>query len=152
MENKNDIGKAINDKLSSLDKTPKEQVWSGINYELQKKKKRRIGLFFFWGKTLGLLLISAIACLYIYNQSGGFSLGSPNNIKEIIKVKGGTVKTNTKGSDDIDSKNKSNEINISNISIDSENATESNNSINNKKNISGKTTANKAKQKKKTGF
>ena len=40
MENRKDIGKALSDKLSSLDVEPKEKVWIGINEELQKKKKR----------------------------------------------------------------------------------------------------------------
>ncbi|MGC4040384.1 MAG: hypothetical protein QM710_06265 [Flavobacterium sp.] len=74
MENKKDIGKAINDKLASLDKAPREQVWSGISYELQKKKKRRIGFFLFWGKITAVLLIGAMAGLFIYYQNGDFNL------------------------------------------------------------------------------
>lgn len=145
MENKKDIGKAISDKLNSLDKTPKEQVWSGISYELQKKKKRRVGFFFFWGKALGLLLFGAIAGLYIYHQNGGFTSSSPSNSKEIINENSSNGKNFTNGSNDENSKINSDETNInSSISIDDENAIGNNNRINNKNNISGKATANKA--------
>ena len=144
MENKKDIGKAISDKLNSLDKTPKEQVWSGINYELQKKKKRRIGFFFFWGKTLGLLLVGTMAGLYIYHQNGGFTLGSPSNSKETINVNNSNGKTVINGSGNENSKNKNNENNIkSSTSIDDKNATGSKNNINNKNNINEKITADK---------
>ncbi|WP_333599448.1 outer membrane beta-barrel protein [Flavobacterium sp.] len=69
MENKKDIGRAFSDKLNSLDKTPRENVWNGISYELQKKKKRRIAFFFFWTKTIGLLLAGAIAAFYVYHAT-----------------------------------------------------------------------------------
>ncbi len=81
MENRKDIGKAINDRLSSLDKTPREQVWVGINEELQKKKKRRFAFFFFWTRVIGLLLVGAIATIYVY-QNDSFNLVSPNSPKE----------------------------------------------------------------------
>lgn len=144
MENKKDIGKAISDKLSSLDKTPKEQVWSGINYELQKEKKRRTGFFFFWGKAIGLLFIGAIAGLYIYHQNGAFTLDSLTNSKETINVNNNKRKTVTKSSDVENSKNESNENNInrSNSNAD-ENAIGSKNNINNKNNINEETIADK---------
>ncbi|WP_284651476.1 hypothetical protein [Flavobacterium terrisoli] len=100
MENKKDIGKAISDKLSSLDKTPRENVWSGISYELQKKKKRRFAFFFFWTKAIGLLLIGAIAAWYVYDQNGGFDSALPNNSKESIIVNGNDGYTNTEKSGD----------------------------------------------------
>ncbi|MDN3676227.1 hypothetical protein QWY90_02760 [Flavobacterium paronense] len=144
MENRKDIGKAISDKLNSLDKTPKEQVWSGINYELQKEKKRRIGFFFFWGKMLGLLLIVSIAGLYIYNQNGGFTSNSPRNSKESSNENSSNGKTYTADSDDENSKIIRSENNIkSDASIDDENATESKNSINNKNTINEKNAADK---------
>lgn len=99
MENKKDIGKAISEKLSTLDKTPRENVWSGINYELQKKKKRRIALFFFWTKTLGLLLIGVIGALYVYTQKNDFDTVSPNNSKEskIVNSDNNNTTTNQSG-------------------------------------------------------
>lgn len=143
MENRKDIGKAINDKLSLLDKTPTEQVWIGINEELQKKKKRRIGFFFFWGKALGLLLICAIAGLYIYHQNDGFNFSSPSNSKQNINLNGINKEVNTNYSVVENSKIKSNESNItSSVSIDDKNATESKNHINGKNNINEKNDAN----------
>jgi hypothetical protein len=84
MENKKDIGKAISKKLDSLDKAPGEQVWSGISYELQKRKKRRGAFFFFWTKALGLLAAGIIASIYFYNQNVGFHLFE--NSKDSITI------------------------------------------------------------------
>lgn len=144
MENKKDIGKAISEKLNSLDITPKEQVWIGINYELQKEKKRRIGFFLFWRKTVGLLLAVAIVCLFIYNQKGGFTLRSTSNSKKTINVVSSNGKTMTNGLNDENSKNKISEINIdSRISVDNKNATESKNYITNENNIDRKNVTDK---------
>ncbi|MES2748516.1 MAG: hypothetical protein V4648_09050 [Bacteroidota bacterium] len=95
MENKKDIGKAISDKLSSLDKTPREQVWSGISYELQKKKKRRAGFFFFWIKTLGILLIGAMVVFFVYNQNSGFNRNPSDDAKDAIIINSANGETIT---------------------------------------------------------
>ncbi|MES2411658.1 MAG: hypothetical protein V4535_09480 [Bacteroidota bacterium] len=87
MENRKDIGKAINDKLNSLDKSPKEQVWVGINEELQKKKKRRVAFYFFWTKVIGLLLIGTFATFYVY-QNDGFDSDATTKSKESTIVNG----------------------------------------------------------------
>lgn len=110
MENKKDIGKAISDKLASLDKSPKEQVWSGINAELQKKKRKRIGFFFFWGSTLALLIAGTIAAFYIYSQYNGSDAVAPINPKDTITVNGAngetiTITISPKSSNDSGSKN-----------------------------------------------
>lgn len=69
MENRKDIGKAISEKLESLDKTPNERVWIGINEEIQKKKKKkRFAFFFFWTKTLGLFFAGSLIALYIFTN------------------------------------------------------------------------------------
>jgi hypothetical protein len=86
MENKKDIGKAINDKLNPLEKTPRKQVWSGISYELQKKKKRKGAFFFFWTKTIGLTLVGIIAAAYFYTWNDGSNLFSPDNPKDSITI------------------------------------------------------------------
>ena len=127
MENRKDIGKAISDKLNSLDKTPKEEVWSGINYKLQKKKKRRIGFISYWGKMLGLLLIVSIVGLYIYNQNGDFTSNSPSNSKKIINGNSSNEKTIIDGSDDENSKIKRSEDKIKSAT--------SNNNVNGAENI-----------------
>ena len=87
MENRKDIGKIISEKLDSLDKTPNEKVWIGINEELQqKKKKRRLAFFFFWTKTLGVFFIGAVIAFFIYHQNDGFDFGLPNNSKDKIII------------------------------------------------------------------
>ena len=86
MGNRKDIGKAFADKLSSLERTPRENVWNGISYELQKKKKRRIAFFFFWSKTIGLLLVGAIAAVYVYRQNGSVNNGTTINTPETTIV------------------------------------------------------------------
>ncbi len=67
MENRKDIGKIFADKLSSLEKTPKDNVWNGIKHELEKKKKRRVVPILFWTKTIGVLLLGALTIFCIYN-------------------------------------------------------------------------------------
>jgi hypothetical protein len=85
MENRKDIGKAISEKLESLDKTPNERVWIGINEEIQKKKKKkRFAFFFFWTKTLGLFFAGSLIALYIFTQNDRFDFSSPNNQKDRI--------------------------------------------------------------------
>lgn len=153
MENKKDIGKAISEKLNSLDKTPRENVWNGISYELQKKKKRRFVFFFFWTKTIGLLLIGAVAAWYVYDQNGGSDSVSPNGAKESIIVNSNgensnkentytnaiqSVENNTNeavGENDSDSKNSLE----GKYSVDKNNANTNSNSVKGKnKNASGK--------------
>jgi hypothetical protein len=142
MENKKDIGKAISDKLNSLDKTPREQVWSGISYELQKKKKRRIAFFFFWGKTVGLLLIGAIAALYIYDKSTGHNFLSPGNSKETITVNDKNASNNDRinGNDSTieNSAVKNNATSTNNAMSTEENNTADENEFKNKNNIGNK--------------
>jgi hypothetical protein len=127
MENKKDIGKVISDKLNSLEKTPRENVWNGISYELQKKKKRRIGFFFFWTKTIGLLLVGAVAAWYVYNQNDGFNTLSPKDSKESIIEQGKDRKTITN-----DSNPGNTEIHNAQSNLNNEIATEDANSTENK--------------------
>jgi hypothetical protein len=138
MENRKDIGKAINDKLNSLDKTPREQVWIGINEELQKKKKRRFAFFFLWTKAIGLLLVGAIAAFYVYRQNDGFGFGTPKDPNNSIIVNESNdningsdknkMRDNTGVESPVGNDNKSS-IN-SGIAADDENSAEGNNSIN----------------------
>ena len=99
MANRKDIGKAFADKLSTLEKTPRENVWSGISYELQKKKKRRIAFFFFWSKTIGLLLVGAIAAIYVYRQNGSVNSGTIINTPKTTVVNKTIDSQNTIGTD-----------------------------------------------------
>ena len=45
MENRNEIGKMFKDKLELLDKKPSEKLWTSIETDLNKKRKRRV---LFW--------------------------------------------------------------------------------------------------------
>jgi hypothetical protein len=156
MENKKDIGKAISEKLSSLDKTPKEQVWSGISYELQKKKKRRGAFFFFWGKTIGFVLIGAIATLYIYDQANDLNMFSPENSKDTITVNetnntNNNVKNSSADSDKENSKTENKETGTNRgIATDgnraiNQNSTTDKNSAANKNNTTGGKEINRGK-------
>lgn len=86
MENRKDIGKAISEKLSTLDKTPGNQVWSGISYELEKKKKRRIGFFFFWAKIIALIIVGCLAGLFVFDHYTGANWFPTNKSKGTITV------------------------------------------------------------------
>lgn len=65
MEHKKDIGKAIRDKLDAFDKSPGDHLWSAIESDLPKKKKRRILPFWFF-------LITAMV-IGLWMWSGGDS-------------------------------------------------------------------------------
>jgi opacity protein-like surface antigen len=150
MENKKDIGKAISDKLSSLDKSPREQVWSGISYELQKKKKRRSAFFFFWGKTTGFVLIGAMVALYIYNQANNINMFSPENSKDTVTVNdtnntNNNVKKSTADSNKENSKTKNIQTGTNNViakdgisTIDENSAFDENGIINKNSGTAGK--------------
>lgn len=161
MENRKDIGKAINEKLSSLDKTPRDQVWSGISYELEKKKKRRFGFFFFWTKMIGLVIVASIATLYVYdhyyNGSAWFPSQTPKGRITIDSVNGEsvTISPNNKNAsinaNEINAKtNQSNGLNDNSTTVnnnsntnsgkDANNAIETNSRKNNE--INGKNKAN----------
>ena len=146
MENKKDIGKAISEKLSTLDKTPRENVWSGISYELQKKKKRRIAFFFFWTKAIGLLLVGVIAALYVYNQNDGFDTLLPKDSNESIIVNDDGGKTNSSHSGEENTEiNDANSGSKKSVAIGEDNNGENGNSFENnskhKSNLkNGKTT------------
>ncbi|MDI9257835.1 outer membrane beta-barrel protein [Flavobacterium sedimenticola] len=85
MNNKKDIGKIFNEKLRALEKSPSDNVWNNISIELQKKRKRRIGFFFFWTKIIGFFIFGALTIWYVYRyQSNNSSF--PNRSKENITV------------------------------------------------------------------
>lgn len=68
MENRKDIGNAFNEKLSTLDKSPREQVWIGIQEELDKKKKRRGFIFWFILSAIIIGTITSFAYLYDFRS------------------------------------------------------------------------------------
>lgn len=66
MEHNKDIGKAIREKLESLDRTPHNDLWQSIEADLPKKRKRRI--LPFW-----LMFVSiAVIALLLYVVTDGF--------------------------------------------------------------------------------
>jgi len=64
MENRTEIGKAFKDKLTNLDKTPSDFVWTKIEKDLNKKKRRRV---LFW-LIPSLLLVGFLSTVAIINQ------------------------------------------------------------------------------------
>jgi len=69
MENRKDIGNAFSDKLSTLDRSPREQVWIGIQEELDKKKKRRA--FIFWFFLTAIAIGTIVTSVYLYDFKSG---------------------------------------------------------------------------------
>ena len=63
MENRTEIGKAIKNKLSDLDKNPSDFVWSKIETDLNKKRNRRI---LFWSIP-SMVVIALLSSLLYYN-------------------------------------------------------------------------------------
>ena len=128
MENKKDVGKAINEKLSALKQTPNEKVWQNIQHELQKKKKRRIAFFFFWGGTIGLLFFGTISAYCLYNQNSVPKDFPHHNTTDI------TVVDFQKNSSDKDNLTNKNNHNLKNENPDNtEKSTRIGNSSNNEK-------------------
>lgn len=77
MENRKDIGKAFNEKLSSLDKQPNKQIWQNIHSQLIKKKRKKLIFFVIsWDiLTVSFLGLMAMYCL----------LPPHNDAKDLLK-------------------------------------------------------------------
>lgn len=74
METKKDIGAAIKHRLDTFKDSPDYTVWSNIEAQLKKKKKRR--LLIFWLSRVG----TAVVLLLIWQ------LNTPNNITEKLHI------------------------------------------------------------------
>lgn len=68
MENKTEIGKAIKDKLIHLDQAPRDFVWSKIEEDLNKKRRRRF-LIWFIPSILLMGLLSTVAVINNKDQN-----------------------------------------------------------------------------------
>lgn len=108
MENRKDIGKAFNEKLNVLDKAPSEKVWSNIHQELEKKKKRRIGFFFFWTGAMVLFLLGTFGTYCFFNQNSN-SKDLPNHNANDVTVVG--VQKNSSNTDNLTIGNNQNQVN-----------------------------------------
>lgn len=64
METKTKLGTVINEKLNSIEHIPAEHVWKNIALELDKKKQRRIALFWLWSTPLLTVLVLFLLALY----------------------------------------------------------------------------------------
>lgn len=82
MGNKLEIGKAVCEKINSLDKIPNNRVWEGIEMELNKKKKRRIAFLWIWFAPL--FLIGTTILFFTYNENN--SENSTDKNKPIIDL------------------------------------------------------------------
>jgi len=47
MANKQDIGSVFKEKLSGKEKLPDHKVWAGINADMEKRRKKKIGFYYF---------------------------------------------------------------------------------------------------------
>ena len=68
MESKTEIGKAIKDKLIHLDEAPRDFVWSKIEDDLNKKRRRRF-LIWFIPSILLMGVLSTIGVIYNQNKN-----------------------------------------------------------------------------------
>lgn len=66
MENRKDIGNAFRSKLNTLNRTPREQVWIGIQEELDQKKKRKG--FIFWMLFASIAIGTITFFVYPYDS------------------------------------------------------------------------------------
>lgn len=92
MGNNKDIGIAINNKLQSLDKSPSDALWMAIEQDLNKKRKRRIAIFFFWTKIMGIMLLVISFGFYTYynqneNKSSSKKLPNQSISNDTAKIK-----------------------------------------------------------------
>ena len=124
MENRNEIGKVFKEKLSHLDKSPSDALWTSIKKDLDKKKKRR---FLFW--IFPSLLLLGVATTLIISLSDSDSKTNTN----LDKKSSTTLKNNS--SDEVSnattsSKNESTSTNQistnSNLESDSKSNSKSN--------------------------
>ncbi|MDG5490119.1 PorT family protein [Psychroserpens sp. SPM9] len=60
METKKDFGAAVKQKLESYKDRPDDLVWTHIEAQLKKKKKRRGFIIWFFGAGLGILLVTLL--------------------------------------------------------------------------------------------
>ena len=86
MENNNEIGKAIKDKLMNLDKTPRDFVWSRIEKNLDKKKRKR---FLLW-------LIPSVLLIGVLSTVGIINYNNQNKISN-VKISNDLSKSTTIG-------------------------------------------------------
>jgi hypothetical protein len=66
----------INNELSTHKITPRQGVWSGIEAELDRRKNKRIGAFYWISASVALLLIFAVSAFYLEHSK------SDNNLAE----------------------------------------------------------------------
>lgn len=72
MESKKDIGRYFRENLENLDHSPAAKVWEGIEAELnEKKKKRRVFLWFFFAAFLcGSLFTYTLGVFHPFGEDG----------------------------------------------------------------------------------
>lgn len=83
MENNNEIGKAIRDQLMNLDKAPGDFVWSRIEKDLDKKRRKR---FLLW-LIPSVLLIGLLSTVAIINSSNQNKISDTKISNDLPKIK-----------------------------------------------------------------
>ena len=88
MENKKDIGKAFRERLKGLERSPNENLWTSIEAELSKKKKRRIAPFFWFtssGIAIGIMILLGVFTEPLWKDNLNFE--NNKNLKKIHNEK-----------------------------------------------------------------
>jgi hypothetical protein len=83
MENKKEIGEIFRTKLSNLDKMPNDNLWSSIEKDLDKRKKRRI-LFWF---IPSIVMIGILSSVMVLNQNRQDTNCDTSSKKETVLAK-----------------------------------------------------------------
>ncbi|TDW49798.1 hypothetical protein EV144_102221 [Flavobacterium sp. 270] len=112
MENRNEIGTTIKDKLALLDKKPSDKLWASIESDLNKKRKRRILFWLIPSLLTAVVLTSAFFFIEFDQEKDNLSNDKQKQIttqqnpskvsitNTTSKVAVSKTKTNTKGTEE----------------------------------------------------
>lgn len=79
MDKNENIGRILKDRLKKLDRTPSENVWNTIELELNKGKKKRKAIWFFY-RISGIAIFALLFLIVFYNSK------NKTNIKEKFPI------------------------------------------------------------------
>ncbi|MES2864536.1 MAG: hypothetical protein V4666_10490 [Bacteroidota bacterium] len=147
MDTKKDIGQFFNDNLNQMDFTPNEDGWDKIENELkEKKKKRRIFFWLFFGSFLSGCLVTLLL-VYSSNlfNSNSESNKDQNNSETVVNSNANTNSNENSNSNSNNNSNKNSDANsLTNENNSSKEKTERNFSKDNNS-INGETESNHLK-------
>jgi hypothetical protein len=148
MENKKDIGKAIKNKLNTLDKMPSDTVWTNISATIETNKKTKLRKIIYWSTSIVLILLSSIVLLIQTDNIAKFKTESTVNVSKNNVPANNKIKNTNKDSINF---RKSNDPNTTNKNKENTNETSKEN-INNKSFVRTTNGGNEATNKQNAGI